>query len=66
LSNRNAPNFFDAAKCVGAVTVVAGDNDSNQFAFPVFGERARKSLLAQHPEYLFKKDSGVAAATFVL
>ena len=42
LSNRNAANLLDAAQCVGAVTVIAGDNDCNELAVPVCSQRAQK------------------------
>ena len=49
LGNHDFPNFADGAKSVGAVSVVAGYNDGDEFSVPVLGEGVKKDRYDVRP-----------------
>jgi hypothetical protein len=54
LRNRNATDFFDTAQRVGTVTVVAGDNDSDQPAAQCSVSERRKTVITSGPPRTFE------------
>lgn len=43
LSDCNAPDVFDAAKCSRPIPVKARNDDCDQLAIPILGQRAQKN-----------------------